>query len=73
MPKVALQRFDMTMLLAGLLLLLSIIGLFWAKDKLQNPTLARIAYSEPIARLAVVGAVLMLVGFIMTLSRLFES
>lgn len=61
------------MLLIGLLLLLSIIGLFWAKDRLQNQTLARIAYSEPVARLAVVGAVLMLVGLILTLSRLFDS
>lgn len=61
------------MFIIGLLLLLAIIGLFWAKDRLQNPTLARIAYSEPIARLAVVGAALMLVGLILTLSRLFES
>lgn len=39
-----------------------IIALFWLKDRLRSPRLARIAFSEPIARLAVVGAALTVVG-----------
>ena len=46
----------MYLLLIGVGLVLAIIGLFWLKDRLESPLLARIAYSEPIARLAVLGA-----------------
>lgn len=44
------------LLIAGLALLGAILLLFWLKDTLRNPTLARLAYSEFIARLAVAGA-----------------
>ena len=43
--------------LTGAILLSAIIGLFWLKDRLESPLLARIAYSGLIARLAVLGAI----------------
>ena len=63
----------MTFLVIGLALLGSILGLFWLKDRLRNPLLARIAYSEPVARLAVVGAALSLVGILMLFARLLDG
>lgn len=57
----------MYFLLSGIGLLLAIIGLFWLKDRLENPTLARIAYSEPIMRLAVVGAAFVVIGLLLIL------
>jgi hypothetical protein len=42
----------MFLLVTGLIMLAIIIGLFWLKDRLASPLLARIAYSELIARLA---------------------
>jgi len=54
--------------LLGLGLLAAILGLFWLKDRLQNPVLARIAFSEPIARLAVVAAVFIVLGVLLFLS-----
>lgn len=53
--------------LSGIVLLASIIGLFWLKDRLQSPMLARFAYSGLVARLAVVGAVLAFFGLLMML------
>ena len=47
----------MSFFLTGAFMLSAIIGLFWLKDYLQSPLLARIAYSNLIARLAVIGAV----------------
>ena len=46
----------MTLLFIGVGLVLAIIGLFWLKDRFESPWLARIAHSEPIMRLAVIGA-----------------
>lgn len=58
----------MFFLLVGAILLSAIIGLFWLKDRLESPLLARIAYSGLVARLAVVGAVLTVLGFLLMLS-----
>ena len=60
----------MFLLLAGVVLLSTILGLFWLKDRLESPVLARIAFSEPVARLAVVAAVFIVLGFLLTLSEL---
>jgi len=54
-------------------LLAAIVGLFWLKDRLRNPRLARVAYSEPIARLAVVGAALSFIGLLLMISNLFSA
>jgi len=62
----------MYVFLGGVLLLAAIIGLFWLKDRLRSPLLARIAYSGLVARLAVVGAVLSALGlllFVVELAR----
>lgn len=57
----------MFFLLSGVGLVLAIIGLFWLKDRLENPLLARIAYSEPVMRLAVVGAAFAVIGLLLIL------
>ena len=60
----------MYFLLAGVSLVLAIIGLFWLKDRLESPLIARIAYSELVARLAVVGAAFAVIGLLLMLSDL---
>jgi len=59
----------MFFLLAGVGLLLTILGLFWLKDRLESPVLARIAFSEPIARLAVIAAAFIVLGLLLMLSE----
>lgn len=56
--------------LTGLTLLLAIIGLFWLKDRLESPRLARIAFSELTLRFAVIGAAFTIIGFLLILSSL---
>lgn len=60
----------------GVCLLAAMIGLFWLKDRLQSPVLARIAYSGLVARLAVIGGAFSLLGFLLMLEaaagRVFE-
>ncbi|MCB1526299.1 MAG: hypothetical protein KDJ45_01180 [Hyphomicrobiaceae bacterium] len=52
----------MAYLISGAVLLFFVLGLFWLKDELRSPRLARLAYSEFTMRLAVIAAGLMLVG-----------
>jgi hypothetical protein len=61
----------MTLLLIGIGLVLAIIGLFWLKDRLESPLLAKIAHSEPIMRLAVIGAAMTVIGLLLILAELF--
>jgi uncharacterized membrane protein YciS (DUF1049 family) len=65
------MRIGIIFAVSGVSLVLIIIGLFWLKDRLESPTLARIAYSEPIARLAVVGAAIAVIGLLLILSSLW--
>jgi hypothetical protein len=60
----------MYFLLVGIGLLSAIIGLFWLKDRLKSPLLARIAYSGLIARLAVIGAALSVIGILLMLGEI---
>ena len=60
----------MFFLLTGIGLLAVILGLFWLKDELENPLLARFAYSGLVARLAVVGAAFVIVGLLLILGDL---
>lgn len=60
----------MYVFLGGVALLAAIIGLFWLKDRLRSPLLARIAFSGLVARLAVVGAALSAVGLLLILVEL---
>jgi len=59
----------MYFLIAGVGLLSAIIGLFWLKDQLESSLLARFAYSGLIARLAVLGAALSVVGLLLMLDE----
>lgn len=59
--------------LGGAGLLAAIIGLFWLKDRLHSPTLARLAYSGLVARLAVVAAALCAVGVLLLLADLARA
>ncbi|MBT8436577.1 MAG: hypothetical protein KJP11_04325 [Gammaproteobacteria bacterium] len=61
----------MFFLLAGVAMLSTILGLFWLKDRMESPVLARIAFSEPVARLAVVAAAFIVLGLLLMLSEFF--
>lgn len=65
------MRVGIIFVVSGVALVLVIIGLFWLKDRLRSPLLARLAYSEPIARLAVVGAAVAVIGLLLILSSLW--
>lgn len=63
----------MFLFLLGVGLLAAILGLFWLKDRLQSPVLARLAFSEPVARLAVVAAAFIVLGLLLFLSDFSAS
>ena len=65
------MRLGLYMAVIGVTLVALIIGLFWLKDRMQSPLLARVAYSEPIARLAVIGAAVAIIGALLMLSSLW--
>ena len=62
----------MIALVIGALLLALVLGLFWLKDRLESPRLARLAYSELNMRLAVIAAALMGIGVLFMVANLFE-
>lgn len=61
----------MTLLLAGTAILAAVLGLFYLKDRLESPTLARVAYSELSMRVTVVAVALIVIGILMMLGELF--
>ena len=58
----------MSFLFSGIVLLTLIIGLFWLKDRLENQSLGRFAYSGLVARLAVIGAAFVVLGLLLILA-----
>ena len=56
------------LLLAGVILLGSILVLFWLKDELQSPKIARVVYSGFVARLALVGAASTILGALLVIA-----
>ena len=62
----------MSLFLTGACMLSAIIGLFWLKDALRSPLLARLAYSGLVARLAVLGAAFSILGVLLMLSEFFQ-
>mgnify|MGYP000727545850 CR=1 FL=1 len=62
----------MAYLVSGAILLGLILGMFWLKDELRSPRLARMCYSELTARLAVVAAGLMMVGAVAIAGQLWR-
>lgn len=59
-------------LATGVVVLVIILFLFWLKDALESPILARIAYSELIARLALAGAAFGAVGLLLIAGDLYK-
>jgi hypothetical protein len=66
-----LMRLGILFTLCGAGLVVLIIGLFWLKDRLKSPLIARIAHSEPVMRLAVIGAAVAVIGLLLILSSYF--
>jgi hypothetical protein len=62
----------MTILLIGVGLLGGVIGLFFLKNRLRNPTLARLAYSELIMRVTVIAVALIAIGVLLVLDKAFS-
>lgn len=58
---------------SGLALLGIILALFWLKDLLRSPRLARIVYSELVARLALAGAAFCILGLLLILADLWRG
>ena len=65
------MRLGIYLVLIGVGLVVTIIGLFWLKDRLQSQRLAQVAHSEPIVRLAVVGGALTVIGLLLIVSSQF--
>jgi len=62
----------MTILLIGLGILGSVLGLFYLKDRVETPTLARIAHSELIMRFTVIAAAMIVIGILLMVGKLFS-
>lgn len=62
----------MTFLLIGMGIVGSVLGLFYLKDRVKNPLLARIAYSGLIMRFTVIGAAMIVIGILLVLDRLIS-
>jgi len=62
----------MIFFLIGLAILASVVAIFYFKGRLASPRLGRLAYSEPIMRLVVIAAALIVIGILQMLSKLFS-
>jgi len=62
----------MGLMLGGIIMLATILTLFWLMDRVQNPILYRIAYSGLIARLAVLGAAFVILGLLMVVANFID-
>lgn len=58
---------------AGVGVLAVILLLFWLKDVLQSPKLARIVYSELVARFALMGAAFLILGLLLIVGEYLSS
>ena len=63
----------MGFLIAGIVLLISVLGVFWLKDRFRSPTLQRIADHELTARLTIVAAALIVLGLLMAGADILEA
>jgi len=62
----------MGFVIAGAVLLVAVIGVFYLKDHFRKPWLARLAYHELTMRLVVVAAALMIFGGLIAIGEFFE-
>jgi len=60
----------MTILLVGIGILGSVLGLFYLKSRLESPRLGRLAYSEFVMRLTVIAVVLIVIGVLLVLNEM---
>ncbi|MFQ5626140.1 MAG: hypothetical protein ACE5FM_05745 [Methyloligellaceae bacterium] len=58
---------------AGIVLLATILLLFWLKDELRNPLLARIVYSGLVARLALAGAAFIILALLLIVADVMRG
>lgn len=56
----------------GLFVLGGILTLFWLKDRLQSPRLARIVYSELVARVALAAVAFCILGLLLIVGELWS-
>jgi len=59
----------MMLFVAGVVLLAAVLGLFYMKDSLRSPRLARLAHSELTMRLTVVAVALIIFGGMIALGE----
>ena len=59
----------MYLFLAGVVLLAAVLGLFYMKDSLRSPRLARLVHSELVMRLTVVAVALIIFGGMIALGE----
>lgn len=57
----------------GIVIVGTILSLFWLKDHLQSPRIARIVYSELIARFALAGVAFAILGGLLIASDYFRG
>lgn len=62
----------MTIFLIGISLFGTVLGLFYLKDRHKSPALARIAHSELVMRLTVIAVILIVIGILLGLNKLFS-
>lgn len=58
---------------AGVVLLGTILAMFWFKDVFKSQRLARIVYSELVARLALAGAAFTILGALLIAGELWSG
>lgn len=62
----------MWFLIAGVVIIVSILGLFWAKDRFESYTLQKFAHHEMTMRLAVVGVGFIVAGILFSGGEIIE-
>lgn len=60
----------MTVLLAGIAILGSVLGLFYLKDRVRSTALSRLAYSGLVMRLTVLSVAMIAIGAMLTVGKL---
>jgi len=61
----------MGVLIAGVLLLIAVLGVFYLKDRLEQQWLRRFAYHEVTMRLVVIAVALIFFGAVIAIGDLF--
>jgi len=62
----------MAILLVGIGILGSVLGLFYLKGRLKSPRLGRLSYSEIVMRLTVIAVVLIVIGVLLVLNKMLS-